>query len=122
MLLWFFVYLSPVQLKPIKHVPVLIAGGIIVLVGLIQWWRFDFLEGLERTTYDMRALQALKHSPTVATNLGFVFMDDASIAFVRTNRLSYRIWPLLAPIGLRPAAGGTHGARRAGSRPRRHFR
>ena len=96
MLLWFFVYLSLVQLKSIKHVPVLIAVGIIVLVGLIQWWRLDFLDGLERTTYDMRALQALKHSPTVATNLGFVFMDDASIAFVRTNRLSYGYglyWP-----------------------------
>jgi class 3 adenylate cyclase/CHASE2 domain-containing sensor protein len=95
-LLWFFVYLNLVQLKPIKHVPVLIAGGIIVLVSLIQWWHFDFLEGLERTTYDMRALQALQHSPTVATNLGFVFMDDASISFVRTNRLSYGYglyWP-----------------------------
>ena len=92
-----FVYFSPVKLKPIRHVPVLIAGGIIILVGLMQWWRFDFLEGLERTTYDMRAHQALKHSPTVATNLGFVFMDDASIAFVRTNRLlGYRYglyWP-----------------------------
>ena len=96
MLLWFFVYLSLVQLKPIKHVPVLIAVGIIVLVGLVQWWRLDFLEGLERTTYDIRARQSLKHSPSVATNLGFVFMDDASIAFVRTNRLSYGYglyWP-----------------------------
>ena len=83
----FFVYFSPVQLKPIKHVPVLIAGGIIVLVGLLQWWRFDFFEGLERMTYDMRARQALKHSPTVATNIGFVFIDDTSIAFVRTNRI-----------------------------------
>jgi class 3 adenylate cyclase/CHASE2 domain-containing sensor protein len=86
-----------VQPKPLKHVPVLIAGGIIVLVGLTQWWRFDVLEGLERTTYDMRARQALKHSPTVATNLGFVFIDDASIAFVRTNSLlgySYGLyWP-----------------------------
>jgi class 3 adenylate cyclase/CHASE2 domain-containing sensor protein len=96
-LLWFFVYLSPVQLKPIKHIPVLIAGGIIVLVGLIQWWRFDFLEGLERTTYDMRVRQALNHPLTVATNLGFVFIDDASISFVRTNGLlGYRYglyWP-----------------------------
>ena len=25
-------------------------------------------------------------APTVATNLGFIFIDDASIAFVRTNR------------------------------------
>jgi class 3 adenylate cyclase/CHASE2 domain-containing sensor protein len=86
-----------VQLKPIKHVPVLLAGSIIVLVGFIQWWRFDLLEGLERTTYDMRALQALKHSPAVATNLGFVFISDASIDFVRTNSpMGYRYglkWP-----------------------------
>ena len=37
------------------------------------------------------------HTPTVATNLGFVFIDDASIAFVRTNRsLGYQYglyWP-----------------------------
>ncbi len=48
-------------------------------------------------TYDMRVRQALKFTPTVATNLGFVFIDDASIAFVRTNRsLGYRYglyWP-----------------------------
>jgi class 3 adenylate cyclase/CHASE2 domain-containing sensor protein len=92
-----FVSLSPVKLKPIRHVPVLIAGGIIVLVGLTQWWRFGFLEGLERTTYDMRARQALRHSPTVATNLGFVFISDASIDFVRTNSpIGYRYglqWP-----------------------------
>jgi class 3 adenylate cyclase len=86
-----------VKLRPIKHIPVLIAGGIIILIGLLQWGRLDFLEGLERTTYDMRARQALKHAPTVATNLGFVFIDDASIAIVRTNRsLGYRYglyWP-----------------------------
>jgi len=57
--------------------------------------RFGFLEGLERTTYDMRARQALRYAPTVATNLGLVFIDDASIAFVRTNRsLGYGLyWP-----------------------------
>jgi class 3 adenylate cyclase len=85
------------KLKPLKHIPVLIAGGIIVLVGLLQWGRLDFFEGLERMTYDLRARQAIKHTPTVATNLGFVFIDDASIAFVRTNRsLGYRFglyWP-----------------------------
>ena len=85
------------KLKPIRHIPVLIAAGIIVLVGLVQWWRFDFLEGLEKTTYDLRVRQALKHSPTVATNLGFVFIDDASIDFVLTNSpIGYRYglkWP-----------------------------
>jgi hypothetical protein len=74
------------KLKPIKLIPALIAGGIIILMGLLQWGRLDFFEGLERTTYDMRARQALRHAPTVATNLGFVVIDDASIAFVRTNQ------------------------------------
>ena len=85
------------KLKPIRHTPALIAGGIIVLVGLTQWWRLDFVESLERMTYDMRARQALNYAPTVATNLGFVFIDDASIAFVRTNRsIGYQYglyWP-----------------------------
>ena len=85
------------KLKPIKHVPVLIAGGIIVLVGLIQWWRFDFFEGLERMTYDMRARQALKHSPDRRDQSRLRVHDDASIAFVRTNSLlGYRYglyWP-----------------------------
>ena len=82
---------------PIKRVPVLIAAGVILLVGLTRWCRFDFLEGLERTTYDMRARQALKHSPTVATNLGFVFIDNGSLDFVLTNSpIGYRYglkWP-----------------------------
>jgi class 3 adenylate cyclase/CHASE2 domain-containing sensor protein len=48
-------------------------------------------------TYDMRARQALRSAPTVATNLGFVFIDDASIAFVAINRSlgwnAYVYWP-----------------------------
>ncbi len=85
------------KFKCIRHVPVLIAAGIIALVGFLQGWRFSFFEGLERMTYDMRARQALSHSSQVATNLGFVFINDASIAFVQTNRLlGYRYglyWP-----------------------------
>lgn len=85
------------KLQPIKRTPVLIALGVIVLIGLIQWRHFAFLDSLERMTYDLRARQALQYAPTVATNLGFVFIDDASIAFVRTNRsLGYQAglyWP-----------------------------
>ena len=83
--------------QPIKRTPVLIALGVIVLIGLIQWRHFAFLDSLERMTYDLRARQALQYVPTAATNLGFVFIDDGSIAFVRTNRtLGYRFglyWP-----------------------------
>ena len=83
--------------QPIKRIPVLIALGVIVLIGLIQWRHFPLLDSLERITYDLRARHALPYAPTVATNLGFVFIDDASIAFVRTNQtLGYRFglyWP-----------------------------
>src|SRR5439155_18361292 len=48
-------------------------------------------------TYDQRIRQALRFSPAIATNLGFVFVDERSVAFVRTNRvLGYRFglyWP-----------------------------
>jgi class 3 adenylate cyclase/CHASE2 domain-containing sensor protein len=85
------------KLKPIKRAPVLIALGVIVLISLIQWRHFAFLDSLERMTYDLRVRKALQYAPTVATNLGFVFIDDASIAFVRTNRtLGYQFglyWP-----------------------------
>ncbi len=67
------------------------------LIGLVRVLHFGFLESLERMTYDMRAREALKFAPPVATNLGFVCIDDASIAFVRTNRsLGYQCglyWP-----------------------------
>lgn len=93
----FFVYFLPVKRQPVKRIPVLIALGVIVLVSLTQWRHFAFLDSLERMTYDLRARRALQYAPTVATNLGFVFIDDASIAFVRTNRtLGYRFglyWP-----------------------------
>jgi class 3 adenylate cyclase/CHASE2 domain-containing sensor protein len=68
-------------------VPVLIVLGVIVLAGLVCWCRLDFLEGLERMTYDMRVREAARHPRGCATNLGFVFIDDRSIDFVRTNRV-----------------------------------
>lgn len=71
--------------KPIKRIPVLITVGVIVLVSLVRWWHLNFFESLERMSYDLRVRAALQHASPVATNLGFVFIDDASIAFVRTN-------------------------------------
>jgi adenylate cyclase len=74
-----------VKLKPFKRVPALIAFGVILLVGAVRWAQFDFLETVERMTYDMRVREANRFDPTVATNLGFVSIDDASIDYVRTN-------------------------------------
>ncbi len=71
--------------------------GVIVVVCALDCLRLDFLERVERITYDQRARQALRFSAIVATNLGFVFIDESSIAFVRTNSvLGYRFglyWP-----------------------------
>jgi class 3 adenylate cyclase/CHASE2 domain-containing sensor protein len=93
----FLVYITKVKRKPITPIPVLIALGVIVLVGLVRWRQLDFLESLERMTYDIRVREALRHSPVVATNLGFVCIDDASIACVQTNQsLGYEYdfpWP-----------------------------
>ncbi len=85
------------KLKPFKRIPGLIAFGVIVLVCAVRWIQFDFWDRLERTTYDMRVREALKFSPPVATNLGFVFIDEESIVYVRTNRsIGYHFglyWP-----------------------------
>jgi class 3 adenylate cyclase len=85
-----------VKLKRVKLAPALIAVGVIVLVGLVRLGQFDFFERLEWMTYDMRAREALKFQPLVATNLGFVYIDDASIAAVLDGSLGYRYglyWP-----------------------------
>ena len=92
----FFAFLAEVNLRPVKLIPAAVALGVILLVGLESWLRPDFFERLERITYDMRAREALRFSPTVATNLGFVYMDEESILRVRNGSLGYRFalnWP-----------------------------
>lgn len=85
------------KLKPAKLAPALIALIVVVFVCLLRIWHLNFFEHLERTTYDLRVREALRFSPTVSTNLGFVYIDDASIDFVRTNKsLGYNYglyWP-----------------------------
>ena len=84
------------KLKPVKRVPVWIAFGVIALVCLVHCLRLDFFERLERMTYDIRAREAMKYSPTVATNLGFVFIDEESLRRVWNGSLGYHFglyWP-----------------------------
>ena len=85
------------KLKPVKLAPALIASCVIVLICVARISQLDFFQRLERITYDMRARHALKFPAPAATNLGFIFIDDASIDFVRTNQtLGYRfglLWP-----------------------------
>jgi class 3 adenylate cyclase/CHASE2 domain-containing sensor protein len=85
-----------VTLKPFKRVPVLIALGVILLACFVRWQSFSFLEHIERMTYDMRAREALKFSPAVATNLGFVFVDEEAVKAVGNGSLGYTfglLWP-----------------------------
>ena len=84
------------KLKPFKRTPVLIAFGVILLVCLARCGHWELFERPERMTFDMRARQALRFAPTVATNLGFVFIDEESLKAVWNGSLGYRfgqLWP-----------------------------
>jgi class 3 adenylate cyclase/CHASE2 domain-containing sensor protein len=85
-----------VKLKPFKLVPGLLALGVILLVGLLRLLQLSPLERLELMTYDMRAREALHFAPTVATNLGFVYIDEESLRAVWNGSLGYSfglLWP-----------------------------
>src|SRR4051812_5730695 len=83
------------MLKPFKRIPSLIAISVVLLLCAIRLLCLDFPERLERMTYDFRVRQAAKSHPIVATNFGFVSLDEDSITFVQTNRsFGYGLyWP-----------------------------
>jgi class 3 adenylate cyclase/CHASE2 domain-containing sensor protein len=80
-----------------KRIPAVIAASVILLVCGVSLLRLDVFERLEQMTFDMRSREALKFHPLTATNLGFVFIDESTVDFVRTNHeLGYRFglyWP-----------------------------
>jgi class 3 adenylate cyclase/CHASE2 domain-containing sensor protein len=76
--------------------PVLIALGVLASVCLLRVLKIDFFEHLERMTYDMRAREALKFNPPAATNLGFVFIDDAALNYVQRTLGYGLLWPRAA--------------------------
>jgi class 3 adenylate cyclase/CHASE2 domain-containing sensor protein len=85
-----------VKSKPFKLVPGLIAFGVIALVCLLRLLRPEFFERLECMTYDIRARQALRFSPTVATNLGFVYINEESLRAVWNGSVGFHFglyWP-----------------------------
>ncbi len=91
-----FVSFDTLKLKPVKLAPALIALGAILFVCLVRLARVDYFEGLERGTYDLRAREALKFSPPVATNLGFVFIDEGSLKAVYDGSVGLYfglLWP-----------------------------
>ena len=75
------------KFKPVKLAPALIALGVIVLFCLLRVLHFELFERVEKMTYDWRVRQAVRFPTSTATNLAFVYIDDASIDYVRTNRL-----------------------------------
>jgi class 3 adenylate cyclase/CHASE2 domain-containing sensor protein len=79
-----------------KRAPVLLAVIILALVCGVRLFNPDFLERIERMTYDLRVRTAQKFSTPAATDLAFVSMEDSSIAAVNTNAFGYRFglyWP-----------------------------
>jgi class 3 adenylate cyclase/CHASE2 domain-containing sensor protein len=85
-----------VKLKPLKLVPALIALSVIILICGARLLEHDFVERLERMTYDMRVRQALHFKTPVATNLAFVEINDASIVAVHDGSLGFHYglyWP-----------------------------
>lgn len=70
-----------------KRAPVALA---IIVLGLVCGLRLinpDFLERMERMTYDLRVRTAQKFPAPCATNLAFVSMEDSSIAAIRHGLL-----------------------------------
>jgi hypothetical protein len=85
-----------VKFRLLKQAPVLIAACVIALVCLAAVLRLDFLDRLERMTYDWRVRAAQRFPQPVATNLGFVFISDESIKALNNGSLGFRYglyWP-----------------------------
>ena len=73
-----------------------LALAVLALVCGLRLINPDFLERLERTTYDVRVRAAQKFPAPAATNLAFVSMEDSSIAAVKSGVLGYKFglyWP-----------------------------
>ena len=77
------------KFKHLKLAPALIAVGVIVLFCFLRIVHLELFERLEKITYDWRVREALRHPAETATNLAAVYIDDASIAYVRTNHFPH---------------------------------
>lgn len=84
------------NLKSLKLAPTLLAVAVLALVVGIRLHHFDFLEQIERKTFDLRARTALHFNAPTATNLAFVSISDESIRAVKGGKLGYSyglFWP-----------------------------
>lgn len=73
------------QFKPFKRAPFVLALAVLALVISLRLANFDFFQRLENITYDLRAKAALDFPAPAATNLAFVFFNEASIAAVKNG-------------------------------------
>lgn len=84
------------KLRPFKRIPVLVVCGTILICCGVRLGKPELLQRFENVTYDMRARHALKSSPQVATNLGFIFINEDSVSDVRNGSLGFHyglLWP-----------------------------
>lgn len=82
--------------RRIKRIPALIVCAVLLTLTLVSWLRPDFVDRFERITFDMRVRHAASRSPSVATNLGFAFIDEETIIRVRSGEFGYKFglyWP-----------------------------
>jgi class 3 adenylate cyclase/CHASE2 domain-containing sensor protein len=85
-----------VKFKRLKPAPLLIAVFVLGLVCGLRLLQLDFLERLERMTYDWRVRVARHFPAQTATNLAFVAIEESSLKAVQSGRLGYRfglLWP-----------------------------
>jgi class 3 adenylate cyclase len=85
-----------VKIGVLKHAPVWIAAVVIAFTCVAQSIRHDFIERLERMTFDWRVRLAARHSPVVSSQLGFVYIDDDTIDLINNGFLGQKYglyWP-----------------------------
>jgi class 3 adenylate cyclase/CHASE2 domain-containing sensor protein len=85
-----------VKFKRFKRTPLLIALSVLALVCGVCALHLDFLERLERMTYDLRVRAASRFPAPAVTNLAFVSIEESSIKAVQDGQLGYRfglLWP-----------------------------
>ncbi len=90
------------KLQTTKLTPYLIATVVILLVCFYsrapRWMPgVDTLDRLELMSFDWRVREAIQRSPNIATNLGYVEITDASIAYVASGALDEKKFGLYWP-------------------------
>ncbi|MEY4387524.1 MAG: hypothetical protein RLY20_2807 [Verrucomicrobiota bacterium] len=95
-LLWLFCFLRAVNPRSRNRVPFLIPAAVILATILLRLWNPDILTRFENVSYDLRVRSALRFPGPVATNLGFVYIDEETIRAVRDGDFEYKYglyWP-----------------------------